>query len=117
MIKLERTHIGLALLWGVVAIDVAWYLSGTVLYQPPAGYVDRVTACERRLAPIRDQLPRAGIVGYTIVRSRGRGEWARYGRIFTQYTLTPLLVDTARTHHLRLVDGEEGFRIIRENRP
>jgi hypothetical protein len=116
MISRLRTRLGLTLLSFVVAGDIAWYVWGTIAYQPPASYIDRVTTYERRLAPIRGQLPPTGIVGYTIIRSRKRAEWATYGRVFTQYALVPLLVDNARTHRVRLVDAEDGFRVIRENR-
>ena len=116
MISRERTRLGLTILSLVIASDVAWYLWETIAYQPPAGYIDRITAYERRLAPIRGQLPPAGIVGYTINRSRKRAEWAAYGRVFTQYALVPLLVDNTRPHRVTLVDDEKGFRVVRENR-
>jgi hypothetical protein len=116
MISRERTRLGLTLLSLVVAGDIAWYVWETIAHQPSASYIDRVTAYERRLAPIRSQLPHTGIVGYTIIRSRKRAEWAPYGRVFTQYALVPLLVDNARPHRVSLVDAEDGFRVIRENR-
>jgi hypothetical protein len=116
MISRERTRLGLILLSLVVASDIAWYVWETIAYQPPASYIDRVTDYERRLDPIRGQLPHTGIVGYTIIRPRKRAEWAPYGRVFTQYALVPLLVDNARPHSVRLVDADDGFRVIRENR-
>ncbi len=116
MISRARTRLGLTLLSLVVAGDIAWYVWETIASQPPASYIDRVTAYERRLAPIRGQLPLTGFVGYQIIRSRKRAEWASYGRVFTQYALVPLLVDNARPHRVSLVDAEEGFRVIREDR-
>jgi hypothetical protein len=116
MISRKRTRLGLTILSLVVAGDIAWYVWVTVASQPPESYVDRVTAYERRLAPIRGQLPLTGIVGYQIIRSRKRAEWVPYGRVFTQYALVPLLVDNARPHRVSLVDAEDGFRVIREDR-
>jgi len=108
----HRVASGLILLAAVVSIDILLYCSQVVQSQPPIGYVDRVTAYERKLEGLRNSLPPSGLVGYRIVRPPGRGDWARYGRMFTQYALAPVLVDELHSHPLLLVDTEEGFRVI-----
>jgi hypothetical protein len=112
----RRVTGGLILLVSVVAIDLFLYCSQVIRSQPPAGYVDRVTAYDRKLEGLRNSLPASGPVSYRIVRRAGRGDWARYGRVFTQYALAPVLVDQLHTHPLTLVDTEEGFRLVEGNR-
>ena len=112
----RRVASGLMVLACVVSIDIFLYCSQVVRSQPPRGFVDRVTAYERKLKDLRESLPPSGLVGYRIVRSPGRGDWARYGRMFTQYALAPVLVDQLHSHPLMLLDTEEGFRVIEGKR-
>lgn len=112
----RRVKSGLILLVSVVTVDILVYCSRVVQSEPPVGYVDRVTAYERKLEAVRASLPPSGLVGYRIVRGPGRGEWASYGRMFTQYALAPVLVDQHHSHPLVLLDSDEGFRLIEGKR-
>ena len=112
----RRVTSGLILLASVVSIDVLLYCSQVVQSQTPEGYVDRVTAYERKLEGLRESLPPNGLVGYRIIRPPARGDWARYGRMFTQYALAPVLVDQLHSHPILLLDTEEGFRVIEGKR-
>jgi hypothetical protein len=92
----RREHLGLVLVVAFALTSSARWLVKLV-HTDDLRTPDEVSEYDRRLAPLRDRLPRDAVIGYlsdpalaTVSKAEGRKQYRKY--LLTRYALVPVLV-------------------------